>query len=381
MKRILTFAAAVLLLMSTLILPAFAAPRFLDVETSYWGNSYIEFAATQGIINGYPSGDGRYYFLPENSVTREEAITMLYRALKSSGKLTSTEDFTSTYQKLLDQHRISSWSQSYVAYGLESGILEESELPDFVGAEGNGIAAPREQIAIWAARAMGELAAPVYSLPYTDLSSISAEALPYVDVLYRHGIMRGDDTGKFHPQAGVKRVEFAAVCNRIFDGIKAGVYQLDREQASFDGTLVSVDAARSQIRMLLPDGTAKTLLVHPKAQIVIDGAMATQGLAGIPAGTDCILAYGAFCKLENLDQQGESLQLQVQTGLAAQRGTITSILPLDSTHSILTVKNSSGDQIVYLQIDSTQVLGTLSENASVRFLADGVKLLELKAGL
>lgn len=381
MKRILTFAAAVLLLMSTLILPALAAPRFLDVQTSYWGNSYIEFAASQGIINGYPTGDGRYVFQPENSVTKEEAITMLYRALKSSGKLTSTEDFTASYQKVLDQHRISSWARTYVAYGLESGILEESELSTFVAGEAKGIPAPREQIAIWAARAMGELAMPVYALPYTDLSSITVAALPYVDVLYRHGIMRGDDTGKFHPQAGVKRVEFAAVCNRIFDGIKADDYQVDREQASLSGTLVSVDPVRSQIRMMLPDGTAKILMVHPKAQVVIDGAKAYNGLAGIPAGTDGILAYGAFFPLETLDQPGDGMQIHVQTGLSAQSGTITKIVAVGPGHSILTIKNSSGDQIAYLQVDSTQVLGTLSENTSVRFLADGVKLLELKAGL
>lgn len=50
--------------------------RFTDVPASYWANGYILKAADLGIIGGYKDGT----FKPDNTVTYEQAITMVIRA-------------------------------------------------------------------------------------------------------------------------------------------------------------------------------------------------------------------------------------------------------------------------------------------------------------
>lgn len=357
---------------------AAGAVRFIDLESSYWGNSYIEFAASHGIINGYPLGDGRFEFHPEAKVTKEEAMTMLYHTLEAAGKLNTVEDLTVSWQTVLDNNHVALWAQKYVAYGLTNGIIEETELATFVTQEIYGVPASREQIAVWAAKATNARMTPVYGLEYLDLPSISQEALPYVDLLYRHGVMRGDDTGNFHPQDGVKRVEFAAVCNRIFDSINNGQFDLSREQFSLRGTIVSVDLVRHELRMMLSGGTVRTVRLNPKTQIVIDGKRAYNGIAGITAGTSGIVAYGAFCMEKDLNEPGDNMQCLIQTQLLIMDGVVSQRTELGSDQAVLQIKNAQGENTSYLLLNTTKVLNRPNVGASVRFLSDGVKLLEIK---
>jgi exopolysaccharide biosynthesis protein len=51
--------------------------RFKDVSDLHWGSSYIETAARNRLIDGYPDGS----FRPNNKITRAEAAAIIYRAL------------------------------------------------------------------------------------------------------------------------------------------------------------------------------------------------------------------------------------------------------------------------------------------------------------
>ncbi|HYE67464.1 MAG TPA: S-layer homology domain-containing protein, partial [Anaerovoracaceae bacterium] len=196
---------------------AMSAGDFTDVAVNYWGYPYIDFSAGNGIINGYQSPDGTYRFLPENPVSREESMTMLYRALAASDNLKSTEDFSADYAELFAENKIADWSKKFIAYGLKYELITEKEVVEFTDDNGLGIPAPREQVALWTAKAMGRNLSPAYSLIYIDKDSISSEKLPYIDLLYRQGIMQGDDTKMFHPASNIKRAEFAAISNRVFE--------------------------------------------------------------------------------------------------------------------------------------------------------------------
>jgi hypothetical protein len=60
------------------------AERFSDVKTSYWAFAYIDKAAENGWLNGYPDGT----FKPQTAITRAEAVTainnLLARALTAA---------------------------------------------------------------------------------------------------------------------------------------------------------------------------------------------------------------------------------------------------------------------------------------------------------
>lgn len=355
---------------------AMAAADFTDVPSAYWGYSYIDFSASNGIINGYQSWDGTYQFLPENAVTREESMTMLYRALAAAGKLESTDDYTADYLDLFTEYKIADWAKKYVAYGLKYELISQDELSDFTDDNGTGIPAPREQVALWTAKALGRNLSPAYSLIYVDKDSIGTDKLPYVDLLYRQGIMQGDDTKMFHPASNIKRVEFAAISNRVFESVSTDAYYEEREIQSYRGTVVSVDLYNNRIMMNQSDGTARVIQIDPKTQIVINGKVNYNGLNGIGTGSTAIVAWGAFYEQNSPDN--EALQLHVITKTQTRTGLLTQIEKKDSTTSILEIENEDGDAIYYVLDKNSMTDGTPKKGTEVTFIADGIKIIEMK---
>lgn len=355
---------------------AMSAGDFTDVPSSYWGYPYIDFSAGNGIINGYQSPDGTYLFRPEKSVTREEAMTMLYRALSAADKLKSTEDFSAKYADLFSNDKIADWAKKYIAYGLEYKLISESEIADFTDDSGLGIPAPREQVALWTAKAMGRNLSPAYSLIYVDKDSISADKLPSVDLLYRQGIMQGDDTKMFHPANGIKRAEFAAISNRVFESAKTAAYVEDREVQSYRGTIVSVDSYNNKIMMTQSDGAGRVIQANPKTQIVINGKVNYNGLAGVDTGTAAVVAWGAFYDPNNPDD--DAFQLHIITKTQTRAGLLTAIEKKDADASVLEIENEDGDTIYYVLDKNSRIDGTPKKGTEVTFIADGIKILEMK---
>lgn len=355
---------------------AMTAGDFTDVPSGYWGYPYIDFSAGNGIINGYRSLDGTYQFLPENSVTREEAMAMLYRALSAANKLKSTEDFSAEYTDLFTGSKIAGWAGKYVAYGLKYKLIAESEIADFTDDNGLGIAAPREQVARWTAKAIGRNLSPAYSMIYVDKDNISSENLPYIDLLYRQGIMQGDDTKMFHPANGIKRAEFAAISNRVFESAKTGSYVEDREVQSYRGTIISVDIYNNKIMMTGSDGTGRVIQINPKTQIVINGKVNYNGLAGIGTGTAVVVAWGSF--YDQNDPDDDAFQLHVITKTQARTGLLIGIDTKDAGTSILEIENEDGDAICYVLDKDSRTDATPRKGTEVTFIADGIKILEMK---
>lgn len=355
---------------------AMSAADFTDVAAGYWGYSYIDFSANSGIINGYLSNDGTYRFYPENPVTKEESMTMLYRALSAAGKLKSTEDFSAEYTDLLEEHKIAGWARQYVAYGLKHNLVSREEIADFTDERGRGIPASREQVALWTAKAMERNLSPAFSLIYVDKDSISPEKLPYIDLLYRHGIMQGDDRKMFHPAGNIKRVEFAAISSRVFESAAAGAYSAEKEVQSYRGTIVSVDNNQHKIMMTQSDGTARMIQINPKTRIVINGKVNYNGLGSIETGSAVIVAWGAFYEQNN--PKNEALQLHVITKIQPRTGLLTAVEKMDSGTSILKIENSDGDTIFYVLSKDSLMEKDPQKGKAVSFLADGIKILEMK---
>jgi len=355
---------------------AMSAGDFTDVAANYWGYPYIDFSAGKGIINGYQSPNGSYQFLPENPVSREESMTMLYRALLAADKLKSTEDFSADYAELFAENKIADWSKKFIAYGLKYGLITENDVVDFTEDNGRGIPAPRELVALWTAKAMGGNLSPAYSLIYIDKDSISTEKLPYIDLLYRQGIMQGDDTKMFHPASNIKRAEFAAISNRVFESAKAGAYSEEKEIQSYRGNIVSVDSNQYKIMMTQSDGTGRVIQINPKTQIVINGKVNYNGLTGISTDSIAVVAWGAFYDESSPDDA--VLQLHVITKTQTRTGLLTGIEKLDDSTSRLEIENEDGDTVAYVLDKNSRTDGTPQKGKEVTFIADGIKILELK---
>lgn len=100
-------------------LTAYGASRFTDVENGSWYAAAVEWAADNGIVDGY----GNNLFGPNDLITREQMAVMLYNYIKYKGIVLEKED---EYVPFADDSSISPWAKEAVAamkqYGLITGV-------------------------------------------------------------------------------------------------------------------------------------------------------------------------------------------------------------------------------------------------------------------
>lgn len=214
MKRKMAMALAAVLVAGSLPVTVSAA-TFTDINEVSWASSTIQAVSDKGLINGYEDGT----FRAKNNVTYSEAMVMIYNLMDKTGNLKAgTTNTLPMYQSVLNTYKIPTWSQSTVAYGLSAQILMASDLPKFTT---NGVANPatRQDVAVMFGRALSTKY-DIYAgtgVKYNDVWRISDDAMPYVDLLTRLGIVSGDDNGNFNPTANITRAEMAVMMNKTYD--------------------------------------------------------------------------------------------------------------------------------------------------------------------
>lgn len=360
----------VVILTISLCLPAFAQTGFVDVEDSYWGASYIQDAAGAGIILGYPTAEeGVFRFDPEKPVSKQESLAMIYRTLLGAGLLQEETDRSQEYAQLLAEAGIAAWAGSFAAYGFQYGYV----LPgDFLASRGPA-AAPRQLVAQWAAKAMGYELAAAAILPYGDGASISVESFAYVDALYRNQIMTGDNKGDLNPLAGIRRVEFAAVCTRLLAdaGSDALTPQAARKlQDSLilhSGRIKSVQEGGRRFLLEKADGGTWSVQLSADASVILNGQQISfadlSSLESRFASVSCLTGAGS--------------QILIETGVRVQTGWIEAISSEDD-YGILTLSMDNGQQVRYCYDDKTLADVVIRKGAEVSLIADGAYVLEIK---
>ena len=97
---------------------------FSDVPTNHWANNAITVAVHNDLLKGYPNGK----FLPNNNVTRVEALCAMSKALQC-GEMDKCEA-----QKVLSQYtdgsQVPEWAQIPIAKALDKGALANSPAPN-----------------------------------------------------------------------------------------------------------------------------------------------------------------------------------------------------------------------------------------------------------
>ena len=103
-----------------------ASGSFPDVESGSWYEEAVNWAAGNGLVKGFEDGT----FRPEASITREQAVTILYRLESSISPLPAVSSFK-------DADQISDWARDAMAWGVNSGLIS---------GRGDGRLAPRDLI-------------------------------------------------------------------------------------------------------------------------------------------------------------------------------------------------------------------------------------------
>ena len=205
-KHILSLLLTLSLCFSLFPVTAQAAKgTFTDVPPDHWAFDSIEALAGRKAINGYPDGN----FYPERTVSREEFAKIMVVA----AGLTPIPAATSTYADV----PLTYWASPYI----------ETARPYMTAYQNQGqlyfyptTGALREDIAVAVIklRALDPAQADLGLLDtmFTDVSSISPVARPYVALAVEQGIITGYKDGTFRGQGTITRSEAAAILWRAF---------------------------------------------------------------------------------------------------------------------------------------------------------------------
>ncbi len=92
--------------------------NMLDVEDGAYYTEAVNWAYETGIFNGYDLGNGNFTFAPEDSITREQAITVLWRYLDGQ----RPNDW-SLFDLYPDKDSVAEWSNWAMGWAVSNGII------------------------------------------------------------------------------------------------------------------------------------------------------------------------------------------------------------------------------------------------------------------
>ena len=181
---------------------------FSDVPGSNWAAPYVNLAYEEGLVSGY--GDGT--FRPDETATRAQVVTLLYRiagepAVDDSKALPFTDV------------NLESWYGSALRWAYQNGITTGVSADTFAPDD----CVTREQLVSFLARYAKVTGA--YEKVSEDLSSfsdrdrVSSYAVESMQWAVANGLILGTETGKLEPMATATRAQLAAVVARYCQSI------------------------------------------------------------------------------------------------------------------------------------------------------------------
>jgi hypothetical protein len=122
-------------------------PSFSDVASTHWAYKHIEYAVSQGVVQGYE--DGSYH--PEYEVTRDQMAVYVARSLVAPSGEAALADYVPSDPRNFPDVPSGSWSYKHIEYCVERGVVNGYE----DGKYHPEIVVTRDQMAVYVARAFG----------------------------------------------------------------------------------------------------------------------------------------------------------------------------------------------------------------------------------
>lgn len=202
-----------------------------DDISGHWSETQIKEWANIGYINGYPDGT----FLPDNSITRAEFLTLVNKIFKFENK---------TNINFIDV-RPDYWAYSEIQKGISAG---------YVSGDKNGTFRPddfitRQEAAVIINKLLDNTEITENKPNFKDAYDIDEWAKNSVDIVYEHGILSGFPNGTYRPKKYMTRAEAVSALKRLTelkgtDDIGKNEYILREEQMKdkiIDGDLIITD--------------------------------------------------------------------------------------------------------------------------------------------
>jgi probable HAF family extracellular repeat protein len=124
-----------------------ATPTFPDVPANHWAYKQIEYAVSQGVVQGYE--DGTYH--PEYEVTRDQMAVYVARSMVAPTGEAALADYVPADPRNFPDVPSEFWAWKHVEYCVENGVVQGYE----DGLYHPEIVVTRDQMAVYVARAFG----------------------------------------------------------------------------------------------------------------------------------------------------------------------------------------------------------------------------------
>ncbi|MEG6513676.1 S-layer homology domain-containing protein [Desulforamulus ruminis] len=175
---------------------------FVDVN-NHWAKNEIERLQVKGIMKGYENQQ----FMPERSVTKNEALAIIMRVVNHEEISFNKVD---AFKQIFP-----SWMGLAPVQAYDAGIIADWELVNWNGNQ----PATRIEVAMWLSRASENKDISLEEmLSYAkDVKQLSKDELVYAAVMYNKGIMKGSANGYLNPYKPISRGEFAVMISRFMN--------------------------------------------------------------------------------------------------------------------------------------------------------------------
>lgn len=170
---------------------------FKDIE-NYWAKNALYELSYIDILKGYDDKTMR----PENTITREEFVAMLVRAVS----LPTSGTYTQYYRDVTSKN----WSYPYISAAKKSGLLSVFGGSYFYPYK----TITREEMAVIAEKTLSSIQPAGTGLSFKDIPS----NYKYKDSIMKIsalGIINGLPDGNFNPKGNATRAQAAAIISRI----------------------------------------------------------------------------------------------------------------------------------------------------------------------
>jgi hypothetical protein len=214
--------------------------NFSDMKEAQWALKQITKMKSQNIINGYSDGS----FKPNKAVSHAEAVVMTMKAAGLQSEMDALV-VDSVYLPYKDAKNIPTWAKNAVALAYKKGYLSASQSDNFQPQK----PASREWVIMLICKALNIQPITV-TLPFSDASNISTDALGYVAAVVYKQLISGFPDGSFKPNKSITRAEIAVllgICtdeapipgkirNKV-EGVVLSVYEEANSSQSTQGTI------------------------------------------------------------------------------------------------------------------------------------------------
>ena len=185
------------------------ANPFADMK-NHWAKDYVNTLYFTGVLTGSAGKDGKLYYRPDDSMTRQEFIVALMRFLE-----VDADSYSGKTLPFADNAKIASWARSAMQAAYELGYVGGSSSGGKLYANPTAPISRQEAMVILArTQGLSENADTSALDTFPDRGKVASWAQSALAQMVKKGIITGSN-GRLNPTGNVKRAEVAKMLYAI----------------------------------------------------------------------------------------------------------------------------------------------------------------------